>query len=70
MRNFTLEELAHFSRNERSLVKGLLNDNGMVETNDIGMQPSDEAMNNIVAFSKAFSSRKGKKFKQIELTLN
>lgn len=70
MRNFTLEELAHFSRNERSLVKGLLNDNGMVETKDFTMEPSNEAMNNIVAFSKAYSFRKGKKFKQIELMLN
>lgn len=70
MRNFTLEELAHFSRNERSLVKGLLNDNAMVETKDFTSEPSNEAMNNIIAFSKAYSVRKGKKFTQIELTLN
>lgn len=70
MRNFTLEELAHFSRNERSLVKGLLEDKKIVETKDFTMEPSDDALNNIMAFTKAFSLRKGKKFKQIELMLN
>ena len=70
MRNFTLEELAHFSRNERSLVKGLLNEEEMVENQGFTMNPSDEALNNVLAFSKAYSFRKGKKFKQIELTLN
>lgn len=70
MRNFTLEELAHFSRNERSLVKGLLKDKKIVETKDFTMEPSDDALNNIMAFTKAFSFRKGKKFKQIELMLN
>lgn len=42
----------------------------MVETKDFTTEPSDDAMNNIMAFSKAFSLRKGKKFKQIELMLN
>lgn len=70
MRNFTLEDLAHFSRNEKSLVNDLLNYDGMVEAKEFTLDPSEEAVNNVLAFSKAYSFRKGKRFKQIELTLN
>jgi hypothetical protein len=70
MIDFTLDELAEFSSRENDFIKELLKDESMVRSEDIVMEPSEESVNRILAFSKAYSRRKSKRINEFQLILN
>ena len=70
MMNFTLDELSEFSKNEDKWVYDLLNHQDMVESKEITMGPRKETLDKILAFSKAFSLRRSKRFDDFALVLN
>jgi hypothetical protein len=64
MLNYTLDELADFTRKEEKMVKEMLPNFGLQA------EPSESCIQNILAYSKALSVRKSKTLEHIRLILN
>jgi hypothetical protein len=64
MLNFTLDELSDFTRKEEEMMKGLMP--GALPHSE----PSDQSIQNILAYSKALSVRRSKHLKHVRLVLN
>jgi hypothetical protein len=70
MRNFTLDELAAFSEEEKQIVNDLLNEDPMTESSEVLMAPSHQSVKTVLAYSKAMSMRRSKKLDHINIVLN
>jgi hypothetical protein len=69
MHDFTFED-SSLSQNERALLKGLLNDEPMVETPKMEKEPRKESVDRIIAYNKALSLRKSGTIKNMIFLLN
>lgn len=65
MTNYTLEDLMVFTQMENELMEGLFGHN--IEDQ---CEPSQEIVNNLLAYSKALSIRKSLSMNNIRLVLN
>jgi|AntRauTorcE11897_2_1112592.scaffolds.fasta_scaffold86367_1 hypothetical protein len=70
MNDFTLDDLASFSREEKDCFYQIFKNNDMVEMPEVELEPSDDALNRIFAYNKAVSVRESKKLDRINLVLN
>ena len=70
MQDFTLNELADFSRQEQDFLNHLLKNNRMVETPKMEIAPSKDSLDRIKAYNLAYSVRKTKNNHTIEMVLN
>lgn len=70
MANFTLNDFASFSQNEKALRNAVLNKNKMVETPQLELAPKADSLASIMAYNKAISIRKSSKFKMLAIVLN
>ena len=66
MVNFTLDELADFSRQEQKLIDEVMG----TEDNTPLLSPRNETINNILGYSKALSVRTSKYLDKTEIVLN
>ncbi len=66
MVNFTLDELADFSREEKKLIQDIM---GAESTNEL-LSPRKDIVNNILGFSKALSTRNSKFLDTTSMVLN
>jgi len=65
MVNFTLQDLMDFTQKESRMVENVL------PRNDIrSMEPSESAVQDLIAYSKALSVRKSEYLQNFRLTLN
>lgn len=64
MLNFTLDELADFTRKEEEMVRDLM------PGASLHAEPSEQSIQNILAYSKALSVRRSKHLKHVRLVLN
>ena len=65
MTNYTLEDLMVFTQMENELMDGLFGHN--IEDQ---REPSEEIVNNLLAYSQALSIRKSRSMNSIRLVLN
>ena len=65
MTDFTLDDLLEFTQMENEMMKGLFADD--IEDH---CEPSDEIVNNLLAYSQALSIRKSRTMNNIRLVLN
>ena len=66
MANFTLDDLASFSRTEQKLINEVMG----IEDNTPLLYPRKETINNILGYSKALSIRDSKFLNNTDLMLN
>jgi len=66
MLDFTLEELSDFTKNEEKMVKDLFPALDTVQQ----YEPSDELIDRILDFSRAYSVRRSEKVQFIRMVLN
>ncbi|MEJ6796784.1 MAG: hypothetical protein QNK63_08735 [Flavobacteriales bacterium] len=66
MVNFTLDDLANFSRTEQKLINEVMG----IEDNTPLLYPRKETINNILGYSKALSIRDSKFLNNTDLMLN
>ncbi|MEJ6681244.1 MAG: hypothetical protein QNL21_04025 [Flavobacteriales bacterium] len=64
--NFTLDDLASFSRTEQKLINEVMG----IEDNTPLLYPRKETINNILGYSKALSIRDSKFLNNTDLMLN
>ncbi|MFZ6052240.1 hypothetical protein [Halocola ammonii] len=69
MNDFTLDDLASFSREEDSFYQ-IFKNKDMVEMPEVELEPSDDALNRIFAYNKAVSVRESEKMDRINMVLN
>lgn len=65
MTHFTLDDLAKFTQNEKKMVNDIL-----PELREKEIQPSDDAIRNILNYSKSLSVRKSTNLGHLRLLLN
>ena len=70
MADFTLNELASFSQNEKALRNAFLNNYKMIETPQLELAPKAESLAAIMAYNKAISIRKSSKLNLLTMLLN
>ena len=70
MNDFTLDDLASFSREEEDSFYQIFKNNDMVEMPEVELEPSNEALNRIFAYNKAISVRESEKMDRINMVLN
>lgn len=70
MNDFTLDDLASFSRHEKECFNQLFKKNEMVEMPEVELEPSNEALNRIFSYNRALSVRESEKIDRISLVLN
>lgn len=66
MKNSTFDALAHFSQNEKELIKGLVAGTSA----DAEFSPAENSVQNILNYSKALSVRKSKYLDSLHFVLN
>lgn len=66
MIHFTLEELVNFTLNEKKMVEDVMPTTG----HDEDIEPGEQALRNILDYSKALSVRKSKTMKRMHFVLN
>ena len=65
MANFTLKDLVEFTQTEKKMIEEVLHPDLYEKA-----QPSDNAVNNVLAYAKAVSIRPGKKLGHYSMILN